>query len=218
MVSVNMLVQIYSFMKVFLYFFIVAGGVCIFVFLAFFKYVVEIHRKTGSGFSSFRYYAYRRKRPDGNFELVTVRRKSFLFPKDYSSLYRQRFRQVVRFYEKGPDDYHPLELKHNTTISVEKDVEGNDVVKETSIAWMEPVPQNVKFLFKQQQVSIAQKYAKKEEFLSKYGGLIGVGFAAVAFIMAAFFISENLSEVTNLAASYSAQALKAGGQVISAAP
>lgn len=218
-----------SFLNVMFYFLVVIGIVGIFVFVYLFKFIVEVHKKTGSGFVSYRNRARKTKDSDGNYSLVTLRGARYLYPKDNTCIYRQGYAFVVRFYERGLDDYHPIILKQNLFSKVKNifKVEKGDIdkfvpleinVEPEGAIWMEPIPQNIKYVFKQQQANITLKYAQKQAWMAKYGGLVGIGAIGVMFIMGFYFISQNIESAITLGNTVVSKAAALSGQIAVQSP
>lgn len=198
------ILNIINFFKILLLGIGVVAFLGVFVYFNFFKYIVELNKKSGSGVIIVRKRARKVKSKSGNFKLVTIKGKAYLYPRDNRFIYQCGRSFLIRFYEKAENDYHPMEYK----LSEEK---------KNQSGFLNTIPQNIKFLYKSDQEDIRKKYEERKTVVQQYGPIISLGAVALAFIMATWFITEQLGaaiDLGNTVISHTAQCI----QTISQAP
>ena len=200
----NVLIQIMMFLKVFVWGILIIESLIVASRFLLFNYLLELNKRTGSGIIIKKVRARKKKDRNGNFFLKTITGKTFMYPKDDGYIYRY-VRVIpcwlIRFYERTEGDYHPMQLKQNETDS-----------------FMEPIPQNIKFLYKSDQEAIDRKYEKEKNFVQQYGQMIGVGILIVGFIIAIYFIMNQVEQAIQLGSSSLELAARLSGQAIQGLP
>lgn len=150
-----------------------------FFYMRFFTYIVELNKKTGSGYLVQRMKARRIKDKDGLLKLKVFRGPKYIYPKDNSFIYKQGKVFLVRFIDYGDANYHPMRINEPTNS-------------------LDTVPQSIRFLFKNEQAEIKAKYEQKQSLLQQWGPLIGLFIAAVVFIFVVYYSIESIKEAMEL--------------------
>lgn len=153
-----------------------------FYYMSFLNYIVELNKKTGSGYLVVRYKARRIKDKDGLLKLKIFRGPKYIYPKDNSFIYKQGKKFLVRFIEYGDANYHPMLINEETKS-------------------LDTVPQSIRFLFKNEQAEIKAKYEQKQSLLQQWGPILGMAVAAVVFIFVVYYSIESIKEAMELGRS-----------------
>jgi hypothetical protein len=161
-----------------------------------FNYEVEINQKSGTGILIIRKRA--RKLTKKGITVLDMGRGNLIkFPDNPECIYKKGKTNVVRFYKPDEKNYFPM------TVSI------------TEPTTLKMIPQEVDFFYVDQLDEIEKKYRSQKEFLEKYGAIIGVGLLIIGFIMAIYFMQENISKAIDLGGRLIDESAKVrAGQVI----
>ena len=211
------IVKALYFFKVFSWSLLGIGAVGLTVFFMLFRFQVEVNMKTGSGYGVKTLFARKSRGKDGNFWLVTLRGRRFLFPTDYSFCYRKKFFWMIRYYQISDDGYSPMKMFGKAAIEKHREKSKTAYkpivmnIGQASEIFLEPVPQNLKFLFKAEQESIEKKYQAKQSLLAKFAPLAGIGLAVLLVGFVVYLTMDRIDSLISLGHEVSL-ALKTGVQ------
>ena len=222
--------QVLQFLKIFTW------GIIILLFCGFgyyfllFKYKVEINKETGSGIIIRRMRAKKSRDRQGIMHLKGfMSSKSFVCPNSGSFIFRDGYSFLIRFYEKGDDDVHPIVVKrkwygnltHKKTeeeIKQEEDYLSKKFSPMPLIAnmeaFMQPIPQNIKFAYKYNQTAIDKKYEEQKNFMQQYGQMIGIGIIVIGLVMSIYFIMDHVESAIQLGNQVVSMAAQVSGKVV----
>jgi|SRR3990167_361820 len=177
--------QLYYFLKTVIWGLLIIGGFAVAFYIKTFKYIIELNIKTGSGILVRRFRA--RKIIKDNVAILKPIRGKKIYQLDNEAVYRQGRNFLIRFFM--PDELNAIPIKLS-----------NPEAK------FEFVPQDVLFIHKMQAKTIEQKYQKQQSVLEKYGQLIAWGILGMTFIIAIYFIMQQVGSAMELGKSVIAKA------------
>lgn len=202
MVSAAVSTQVGYFMQTLVYGLIFVVAIGFFLYSMAFKYMVELNKFTGSGYIVKTFRARKKKDRNGNEFLVGLKLR-LTYPKDESFIYKKGRSSYVRYLWFGSHNYHPMKINYNPKNKSRE---------------FEAVPQSIKHLYKSDQDNIERKYKEKKKAIEQYGGVIALGSVAIAFVIATYFMTQQIDGAIALGNNVVASAAQCKQVIASSVP
>lgn len=178
----QIILQVMFFVRTLVWGGVILGTIGVMAWLYTYKYIIELNVPSGSGIILKQYRARLFVDKDGNQKFKSLRGKIREAPADKTSIYKQGFSFRVRYYDLAENDYRPIKFDLNNQ-------------KFT------PVPYNIKRLHLSARESIDARYAQKKKFIEQYGAIMALGVAGIVFVIAVYFIMQQVGEAISLGKS-----------------